>query len=131
MPTALLLEDDAPVRSAIRAMLAHSGWAVLEAESAPEAIARSQEFHEPIKLLIADVALKEGSATHVAKRLLKDRSEMACLFVSGYPLRELYRRGLLTRQLFNTRRIQFLAKPFSMKTFLEILQSMTEQADTA
>jgi hypothetical protein len=56
-------------------MLAHSGWVVLEAESATEAIARSQEFQEPIEFLVADVALKEGSAADVVTRLLKDRPE--------------------------------------------------------
>ena len=131
MPTALIPEDDKVVVAIMSAMLERAGWTVLQAESAAQALEQSERHNGPIHLLIADVLLTEGNGGAVAMTLDEKRPQMACLFVSGYPLAELYRRALLEKRMLASRRRGFLQKPFTLRAFRDAIGRMTEQAASA
>ena len=131
MPTVLILEDDKVVVAIMSAMLERAGWTVLQAESAAQALEQSERNNGPIHLVIADVVLTKGNGGAVAMTLDEKRPQMACLFVSGYPLAELYRRALLEKRMLASRRRGFLQKPFTLRAFTDAVGRMTEQAASA
>jgi CheY-like chemotaxis protein len=121
---ALILEDDRINRDLFRAVMERVGFTTLMAATAEEAHREAERFRDPIALLIADIILKEEDGAKCARSLLKRRPEMAVLFVSGTPLEELQQRAVLDRGIFNSRRIQFLQKPFSVRKLLDTISEM-------
>lgn len=102
--TVLLVEDDPHVRATTRRMLRGSGYRVLEAESAAEALAILERRNEPIDLLFTDLVLPDLSGFELRERSLERRPGLATLFMSGYP------RGVRPMRL--PEGVPLLEKPF-------------------
>jgi DNA-binding NtrC family response regulator len=125
MSTALLLEDDDLVGDLIRGILERAGFKVLQATSASQALEHSVNHCGPIRLLIADVMLNEKTnGVGVANTIMDTRAEMFCLFISGYPVGELYNRSLLSESTFTAQLVDFLRKPFTPRRLLETIERM-------
>ena len=122
--TALVLEDNETGRFVLRAILEHHGFAVLESATAPEAIRQSREYPTPIHLLIADVVLRSVGGMEVIRQLKQQRPELACLFVSGYPLDQLLNRGLIESEFFSASGAAFLQKPFAASTLMRVVDRL-------
>lgn len=112
MKTILLLEDEPINREAIRAILQHYGYNVLEAATGAEAIGICHDHHGPIDLLIADVQLPDFSGTQVAVEVIKNCPKMPVLFISGTPMEGWPERDLENFHTLPNGMVNFLPKPF-------------------
>ncbi len=82
--TILLVEDDEMVRRVAVRVLTGSGYRVVEAASAADALARSRAHDGPIHLLLTDLVMPLMSGQDLAERLVPERPEIQVLFTSGY-----------------------------------------------
>jgi PAS domain S-box-containing protein len=106
--TVLLVEDEDMVRELARRILQRSGYTVLEARQARDAIAICARHETPIQLLITDVVMPGGmSGRDLAEHLATSRPEMQVLYISGYTDDAIVRHGMLDEG------VAFLQKPFT------------------
>ncbi len=111
--TILLVEDEPSILEMTVRMLNRLGYKVLSAGSPEEAISRGYEFEGIIHLLMSDVVMPGMNGRDLADRLLKERPEMKCLFMSGYTADIISSRGVLDKGIL------FIQKPFSRKELAE------------
>ena len=83
--TILLVEDDETVREVVASMLQPSGYNVLVAASARDAVDKARNYSGRIDLLLTDVVLGSGmEGPQLATELRSSRPGMKVLFMSGY-----------------------------------------------
>jgi PAS domain S-box-containing protein len=105
--TILLVEDDDQVRVVARGILTRSGYEVIEARNAGEALLHSEGRAGTIHLLLSDVVMPQLSGPELAKRLAKSRPDMKVLCMSGYTDDSIVRHGVLEAH------IAYLQKPIT------------------
>jgi two-component system cell cycle sensor histidine kinase/response regulator CckA len=108
--TALVVDDESVVRSVMRRFLQRAGWAVLEAETAEQALEVLGGCETQLDLVLCDLNLPGLSGSALCGRITALRPELASRLVltSGDPLAaaaELARESLLC---------PVLSKPFSL-----------------
>ncbi len=110
--TLLIVEDESLMRESMTEFLSRSGYKVLSAGSAEEALETSKS-HSEIDLVITDVVLPQMSGQQLAGKLTTAFPEMKVLFVSGYSQSAVFHRDVpgLNRA--------FLQKPFSLPVLAE------------
>jgi CheY-like chemotaxis protein len=118
--TVLVVEDDAAILELARESLEHLGYKVLTAGSPEEAIRRSEEQAGPIQLLVTDVVMPQMNGRQLAKRLSAARSELKCLYMSGYTADVIAHRGVLEEG------VSFIAKPFSLFTLAQKVRKVLD-----
>ena len=106
--TVLLVEDEQMILNLGRRLLAQLGYQVLTASTPAEALRRAGEHEGGIDLLLTDVVMPEMNGRELAEQLRTTRSEMKCLFMSGYTADVIAVHGVLHE------RVEFLQKPFSV-----------------
>jgi PAS domain S-box-containing protein len=111
-PTLLVVEDESLIRESMVEFLSRSGYKVLSAASAEEALETSRS-HTEIDLVITDVVLPQMSGQQLAGKLTSAYPEIKVLFVSGYSQSAVFHRDVpsLNRA--------FLQKPFSLPVLAE------------
>jgi CheY-like chemotaxis protein len=111
-PTLLVVEDESVIRESMVEFLSRSGYKVLAAASAEEALEASRS-HAEIDLVITDVVLPQMSGQQLAGKLTSVYPEIKVLFVSGYSQSAVFHRDVpsLNRA--------FLQKPFSLPVLAE------------
>jgi CheY-like chemotaxis protein len=105
--TVLLVEDDATVRELTARVLRETGYAVLAAGDAAEAIDCVERHAGRIDLLLTDVVMPGGSGHELAETLRARDARLAVLYMSGYTPDFVLRKGLAQDS------VAFLAKPFT------------------
>ena len=105
--TILLVEDDESVLKMADRQLQASGYRVLTARDADEALRRLDEADGPVHLLVTDVVLPGISGPGLAQRLAARIPGLKVLFLSGYQDETLARHGFLGEDP------ALLSKPFS------------------
>jgi PAS domain S-box-containing protein len=80
----LLAEDETQVRLAARRILERSGYEVLEATSATEALQLCEDDESSIDLLLTDMVMPEMSGRMLAEAVRARRPEVSVVFMSGY-----------------------------------------------
>jgi peroxiredoxin/CheY-like chemotaxis protein len=105
--TILLVEDDDQVRLVARSILRKSGYLVIEAANAAEALLHSEMHQGTIDLLLSDVVMPQVSGPELARRLASDRPNMKVLCMSGYTDDSIVRHGVLDAH------IAYLQKPIT------------------
>jgi two-component system cell cycle sensor histidine kinase/response regulator CckA len=102
----LVVEDDSGLREMLRIVLERSGYSVLEAMSASDALDMLELNSEGADLVVTDMMLRGESGLDLAESLHAIRPGLPILFISGHPLETLADRGLKVPA------DAFLEKPF-------------------
>ncbi|MGG7567114.1 ATP-binding protein [Rhodovulum sp. DZ06] len=115
---ALLVEDEAPVRSfAIRALQLR-GWEVLEADNAETALEILEDKALEVDVIISDVVMPGMDGPTWVKKAREQRPHVKVIFVSGYA-EDSFRRNLEGLTDFH-----FLPKPFSLTELADALSKV-------
>jgi PAS domain S-box-containing protein len=121
--TVLLVEDEWTVREFVRDVLHASGYRVLSAATPAEAEALAERHAGRIDLLLTDVIMPELSGRELADRLVRRRTGLRVLYISGYTDDVLARHGVLEAGT------SFLAKPFSPDALTHAVQEVLRSPD--
>jgi signal transduction histidine kinase/ActR/RegA family two-component response regulator len=105
--TILLVEDETGVRKLARETLEMSGYTVLEASEANEALRLYSQHQSTIHLMITDVVMPGMSGRELAQRIAESGHEIKVLYMSGYTDDAIVHHGILDAK------IPFLQKPFT------------------
>ncbi|MBI1318723.1 MAG: PAS domain S-box protein [Candidatus Hydrogenedens sp.] len=109
--TILLVEDEDEVRRVGRLILEQSGFTVIEAESAMEALGKYDAHEGRVDMLVTDVVMPQINGRELAERLRAKKPDLIVLFVSGYNEDAVLRQGI------SDTTTGFLSKPFSHHEF--------------
>ena len=118
--TILVVEDDESVRVLAKMALENTGYTVLVASGAEEALRICERYKAKIHLAITDIIMPGGYGTKLAEVLKTRRQELKMLFMSGYTDDSLARLkvGLGT---------PFLQKPFSPVKLTQKVREILDQ----
>jgi CheY-like chemotaxis protein len=124
--TVLLVEDETGLRTLTCTLLERSGYKVLAAQNAAEALETSERYKGPIQLMLTDVVMPGVNGRVLAQQLAQTRPETKVVYMSGY-----------TGQTFSGDAVlgpgsHFLAKPITRDTLArrirETLDGVTAEA---
>ena len=118
--TILLVEDDDMVRQTAHGILSGEGYTVLVATSGGEALECVDRHEGPIHLLLSDVVMPEMDGRELAERVLRKRSEVQVLHMSGYVGDDVARRGVQEEGR------HFIAKPFTAQGLIGRVREILE-----
>lgn len=122
--TILLLDDDSNTLLVLHTILERTEAQVIECACEPCAVRHCEQRTENIDLLVADVMLQDSSGPAVVRKVKELQPCMRLLYISGFSLPELQRRGLLSATEMNPGSVEFLQKPFSSEQFLGHVQNL-------
>ncbi len=105
--TVLLVEDEDAVRELAEVVLERSGYQVITARTAADALAIASTPGRTFDVLVTDVMMPNMTGPQLARRLRELRPELNVLFMSGYTANAILDQGLLETG------VPFLSKPFS------------------
>jgi PAS domain S-box-containing protein len=108
----LFVDDEEGVRDFAATTLKRSGYNVVLASNAHEALELIGKEKTRFELLISDLNMPDMNGHELTKKILKLVPDLKVLIISGYN-DEFFSQGNLEKADFN-----FLQKPFSMKTLL-------------
>jgi PAS domain S-box-containing protein len=121
--TVLLVEDEAPVRAAVRRILERAGYTVLEAANGRDALelctAQARQS-APIELLLTDMVMPDMGGRELAARFRELHPAAALAFMSGYTEDAALRQGA-----FGPGAV-FIEKPFTPETLTQKLRDARE-----
>jgi len=103
--TVLLVEDEDLVRRSIHDILTGSGYRVLQASNADEAVSAADAFGGHIDVMLTDLVLPGKGGLDLAQNIQYRRPDMRVLYMSGY------------NDDARVRRIAESAEPFCRKPF--------------
>ncbi len=113
--TVLLVEDDEPVRKAVRRLLAGRGYSVLVAPGPREALDILGAQGDTVHLLVTDVVMPEMDGITLAAKVRERHPRIKVLFMSGYTERVAAKGAALGPS------DHFIQKPFS---FVQIVHAV-------
>jgi two-component system cell cycle sensor histidine kinase/response regulator CckA len=119
----LLVDDELPVRMAVRRMLERLGYNVIEAGNGAEALGVQITSMKRIDLVITDVVMPEMDGRVLAECLVEGNPAPRVLFMSGYT-EEIVRRGLKYPGL------PILQKPFTLEALARAVRESLESSQT-
>jgi PAS domain S-box-containing protein len=111
--TVLLVEDEQAVRRAVQDVLQRSGYRVLVASNAGEALLISEQHTGFIHLMLTDVVMPRMSGPELVERLNPWHPEMKVLYVSGHTDKAVAELGVPDPG------VTLLQKPFSVESLLQ------------
>jgi two-component system, cell cycle sensor histidine kinase and response regulator CckA len=118
--TILLVEDDEMVRSLVRETLEREGYKLLDAADSVEAKGVANTYKGAIDLLITDVVMPKLSGRELAEEVVRARSNIKVLYMSGYTDTAILKSGLVQGS------IAFLQKPFTPTTLTQKVREVLE-----
>ena len=118
--TVLLVEDEDSIRTLLGRELGASGYKVLEAGNAEDAVDLCRRHQGPIHLLVTDVVMPRISGHELADRLASLRPDMRVLYMSGYTDDAVVRHGVLESAT------AFLQKPFTPNQLLRKMRDVLD-----
>jgi two-component system, cell cycle sensor histidine kinase and response regulator CckA len=116
--TILIAEDESSIRNLMRAVLARSGYRLIESANAEEALERLAAYDGSIHLLISDVVMPGLNGPELAARVRQRQPDVQVLFLSGYA-----DQAVLGEQ---SGPHAFLAKPFTPAVLKEKVRQLLE-----
>jgi two-component system cell cycle sensor histidine kinase/response regulator CckA len=114
--TILVVEDEDEVRAFLRRALQRSGYTVLEARNAGEALLLCEQHAGAIELLLTDVVMPRMTGPELAARLRPMRPAMRVVYVSGY-----------SEDRIDEPHDAFVAKPMSVDALLQSVRAVLDR----
>ncbi len=111
--TILLVEDERPVRSAVRRLLERQGYNVLEAGNGQDALSLVTARNTEIHLVLSDMVMPGMGGTELASRIRAVNPTLPVLLMTGYTEEAITRAGDRPRDE------RIIEKPFTLSTMLE------------
>ncbi|NLH72826.1 MAG: PAS domain S-box protein [Verrucomicrobia bacterium] len=111
--TVIIVEDEPQILETCKGILSESGYSVLTARTASEALDLLKEHNGPLHLLITDVVLPGMNGKELEQRLIQMFPGLKTLFMSGYTENAIVQNGVLEPG------IAFLNKPFSASELIQ------------
>jgi DNA-binding response OmpR family regulator len=122
-----VVEDDEEVRAYVVRALRQSGFLVLEAASATEALVQMSERR--IDLLFTDIGLPNTDGRQLANEARRRQPDLKVLFTTGYARNAIVHNGILDAD------VDMIPKPFNSEALVrrvrEILDRPSPPGDTA
>jgi PAS domain S-box-containing protein len=118
--TVLLVEDEEIVREPTRRMLARSGYAVMEAANAEDALELMRAHSGVIDLLLTDVVMPGRSGKDLSVDVLAQRPDTKVLFMSGYSENVIVHQGVIDKG------VNLIEKPFSVDDLLRRIRDILD-----
>lgn len=118
----LVVEDEQPVRTFIRAVLAQDGYEILEASNGEEALNLWLSDRHSIRVVLTDVVMPRMGGPELARRIRESTPETVVIFMSGYSDEPVFEHagGLVYR---------FLPKPFTPVDLAEAVRGALKPRD--
>ncbi len=120
--TILLVEDEVELRHLVAGALREAGYRVLEAGDGAAALEVAAAHDELIELLLTDVVMPGSSGPQLARALLRTRTDMEVLYMSGYVGDALTERGL------DNHLVALIEKPFTPRALLARVRQVLDAA---
>lgn len=114
--TILLVEDEPTVRNLLREVLERGGYHVVACSHPEEGIEACRQHVGRIDLLLTDVVMPGMNGKEMAGRIAEMMPDLRVIFMSGYTEHALVSDGVLDT------RIEYLQKPFSLKTLRQRME---------
>ncbi|MEQ1759738.1 MAG: ATP-binding protein [Vicinamibacterales bacterium] len=111
--TVLLVDDTDAIRRQVADSLRRSGYRVIVANSASEALYVAGCQRGPIHMLLTDVIMPGSSGVDLARELRTERRGLRVLYMSGFSGHEAVQQGVLAAGE------SFIEKPFSRDALLQ------------
>lgn len=121
--TILLVEDEKAILKLGKMILERYGYTVLAAAGPTEALSLAQQHEGPIHLLITDVVMPVINGKELKDRIAGMRPEIKVLFMSGYTADVIAHHGVVEKN------VQYLQKPFSVKTLASKVREVLKFSD--
>jgi DNA-binding NtrC family response regulator len=116
----LLVEDEQIVREPTRRLLARSGYTVLDASNADEALQLLADCTGTIDLLLTDVVMPGRSGKELADEVVVRCPGIKVLFMSGYSQDTIAYQGVVEEG------VQLIEKPFAGAALLEKIRAVLD-----
>jgi PAS domain S-box-containing protein len=120
--TALLVEDDDPIRALTRQTLAEAGFRVIAARHVAEALALLGEPRPELALVVTDVVLPGASGKELVRMLRLTQPALPAVVMSGYTTEN------IDSLAADGARHRYLPKPFSPETLLAAIDELCPAA---
>jgi len=114
----LVVEDDRWVRHFLRELLEVTGYCVIEAQDAMEALEKYRQQGDAIALVLCDLVIPKMSGRELCRELKNARQDLKVLFMSGYPIEVIRERGIAVDD------IALLPKPFNPEELLNGIRAV-------
>ncbi len=118
----LIVEDEPEILALCKDELQNKGYRVLTAASPHEAILLAEETSGVIDLLLTDVVMPGMNGCDLFKTLQQPNQSLKVLFMSGYS------RDIVAHNNLFEEGINFIQKPFSLKSLSRMVQNMLSQS---
>jgi CheY-like chemotaxis protein len=116
--TILVAEDEEMLRRMVGNLLTSSGYEVLTARDAEDAVLRCKEHAGPIDLLLTDIVMPGRSGRELAVQAAELYPGLKVIYMSGYMDDDIVRRGV------SSAGVHFLQKPFSLVSLAQKVQEV-------
>jgi two-component system cell cycle sensor histidine kinase/response regulator CckA len=121
--TILLVEDDQHVQRIVGNILRRSGYRLLTASGAEEALRLVEEEGGTIHLLLSDLVMPGTSGRELAEQIQVLRPDISILYMSGYTDDVVIRRGVLEAGM------AFIQKPFGAEDLARRVRDVLDSQD--
>jgi len=119
--TVLVVDDEAGIRSVVRATLEGYGYAVVEAADGEDAVRRFAERKDAVDLVLLDVVMPKRGGRWAFDEIRKLRPDMKVVFMSGYGPEHLEKKGV------DPKRRSMIRKPFTAARLAEIVREKLDE----
>ncbi len=113
-PVVLVVDDEEPIRIAVRRMLEGDGYHVIEADNGAKAVTLLKD-DPTVHVLMADLEMPELAGEEMVRQLRGERPDLRVLYVTGHVDRLFSERPVLREGE------AFVEKPFASKALLEAI----------
>ncbi|MDX9754721.1 MAG: response regulator [bacterium] len=114
---ALVVEDDAIIRSFVKHVLHALNFEILEAETEAEGWERYKSHQSQITFVYTDVMLGEGDGFSLYQRIRASSANLVVVLASGYP-------NVVIDEVFTDSHSFFLPKPFPVERLMNIAKKV-------